>query len=249
MQEWFHCRTVLIKQLYWIEAAILASPVAIRTYRRERERRRQVDEEREREAKAREERASAPSIISRQCSCSLIAAPLRRHYFSSIIPIITPSFLHCAPQKYIRAQWNRLSENNTQYAKRMHHIGSPPSTNGAAFRCSSFSRVENHRHCCCWELLYLYDVVVYMRERSRLLSAGIVRAYCARPGCRNALQLSQFALMCLLLRARYSQSARLNFTPLQQRAHDIALLRPTPRNATAWKSLAKLRKCEPVFPV
>jgi hypothetical protein len=50
--------------------------------------------------------------------------------------------------------------------------------------------------------------------------------------------------MCLLLRARYSQSARLNFTPLQQRARDIALLRPTPRNATAWKSLAK--SCENV---
>jgi hypothetical protein len=99
--------------------------------------------------------------------------------------------------------------------------------------------------------LLLLGIIIYdvARERSLLLSAGIVRAYCARPGCRNALQLSQFALMCLLLRVRCSQSARLNFPPLQQRARDIAFLRPTPRNATAWKSLAKLRKCEPFFPV
>ena len=103
------------------------------------------------------------------------------HSAAIIFPALFPSSL--LPSSIVPRK-NTFAHNETDWVRTTRNTPSAhrqPAEHQRRSISLQLSLVEN-RHCCCWELLYLY--VVCARERSRLLSAR----HCACVLCAPRLQ-------------------------------------------------------------
>lgn len=144
MQEWFHCRTVLIKQLYWIEAAILASPVAILTSSAHTQREAEAGRWRARGERARER--------ERHYFATMLLFSSQLHSAAIIFPALFPSSL--LPSSIVPRK-NTFAHNETDWVRTTRTPARRTQPRAAA--AGAPTRFLENRHCCCWE--YYYFVV------------------------------------------------------------------------------------------